>query len=362
MSDVYKDITLVIPTFNRYHLLYRALKCYQAYGPVCPVIILDSSTDPLDKDLFREFLDPPHYRFVRFDEKIYPLAKMHQGLKEVKSPFVVFCADDDFLVTPSLVPGVKFLKEHREYSLVQGSSFTFRAHPENGIEAVAVYPQRSVEAETASQRYLDHLARFNSTMYSIHRIEDAVRNYGLQDQHQFGWQLQELGLSALSVIQGKTHKLKNLYMFRDSNEVYNGSWDTKLKTKDFFDLVVSPEFETRYQSFKDCLAREIVRFDRISLEAAQDIVKQGLWLNLKANLELKYRQKYLGSAKASLRHRLKTKIKTQKHFFGYAKKLDGLVSKFNDETLSGLLNQRSLYHRDFMPIYEAVKHSGMVAV
>src|SRR5437868_14967163 len=93
-----EQLTVVVITHNRPAFLRRAL---QFYSPLpCRIIVLDSSTQASEgiADAFPsvDYLHLPQFGY--WDAQ----AKVVYGIDQVTTPYIVFAADDDFLVHESL--------------------------------------------------------------------------------------------------------------------------------------------------------------------------------------------------------------------------------------------------------------------
>ena len=111
-----ESITVIIPTHERHHLLFRAIDYYDQLD--VSVLIVDSSQSILDKKL-PENITYMHLPGSLFGDKIYA------GLCSVSTPFSCLSADDDFLAENGLKAGQEFLEENLDYVSVQGHYIQF---------------------------------------------------------------------------------------------------------------------------------------------------------------------------------------------------------------------------------------------
>jgi len=353
-------LTIVIPTHNRYAMLLRVLRYIDEVKSDIPVIILDSSSDK--PGIFQNTLEALIQKYgivwLRYESTISPIQKIKEGLEGVTTPYAVLWADDDFLIPASLIHEVEFLEEHPEFNVVHGEAGIFNVivrNERNEIRGVSLYPQHSITNETAVQRLINHMQHYTTTFYSIHRTEHLRRHFVLCVEHKFGWQWAEIFLSCLAVIDGKTQKISYLHMFR---EVHAGSdsWNANDGKRDFFDWIVGPDLNAQYREFREVLAAAIVRLDKISIEEARSIVKWAFWGYLSKGLYKKYRQHYTEES-TTTPIRIKKIIKNIPGIVRIWHGIQFLLFPVHTIALPVLLNPRSPYYKDFMPIYHLITTS-----
>ena len=107
-KSISKSYTVVIPTHDRPSELRRLLRYLDTYN--CNVIILDSSSEPLDTSNFR-FVKHIKNTDLTFKEKVL------EGCRNVKTKFTILAADDDF---PSISNIEAAIKKNNEFSLLIG--------------------------------------------------------------------------------------------------------------------------------------------------------------------------------------------------------------------------------------------------
>jgi len=88
-------VSVVIPTYNRAHLLGRAIKSVldQTYQDFELIIVDDASTDNTKEVVKR--LDDPRIRYVRHEENRGGAAARNTGIKTARGQFIAFQDSDD---------------------------------------------------------------------------------------------------------------------------------------------------------------------------------------------------------------------------------------------------------------------------
>lgn len=93
--------TVVIPTFNREHLVLRTIRSvYQTNWPELEIIVVDdASTDGTSAAIIREF---PQVRYLRLEQNSGPGVARNTGIRRASSAWIVLMDDDDLLQPDSL--------------------------------------------------------------------------------------------------------------------------------------------------------------------------------------------------------------------------------------------------------------------
>ena len=114
MSD---NVTVIIPAHNRPERLKRLLSYYAGTG--IRIIVPDSSdaayTGVID-EATTIYIHRPRLHFLLKIKKILPM---------ITTPYVLYCADDDFAVPQAIDEITAFLDSNPDYSIAQGHYLTF---------------------------------------------------------------------------------------------------------------------------------------------------------------------------------------------------------------------------------------------
>ena len=345
-------VTLLVPTMNRSGFLIRLLRYYRDLGFQGCICIGDSSnTEHVErtKTVIAELQGK-----VNIVYRECPRLNIAETLKHlldfVSTPYAALVADDDFLVPAALEQCALFLDRHPDYSAAHGVGAVLNLQSSGAYGEVTWaghYRQPVIEGENASQRLLDHLSNYSVSLFSVHRVESwrlMYRDVSLLADKAFALELLPCCLSA---IQGKVKELVCFYLVRQVHE-------QRYLLPDVFDWLTSPDWLPSYQVFRDCLIEELVRQDGISMDEAQEVVKQALWSYLAKCLNRQWRSRY-GQASAGGRTRFRQVARAIPGARRVWHTLRSLRPKKHDEfSLPALLRPSSPYHADFMPIYRAI--------
>jgi glycosyltransferase domain-containing protein len=220
-EDFAASYTLVVPTFNRPQLLRRLLRYLELSDARFGILVLDSSA-PEHKRANAEAVASVKLRIrrIEYDSALPPFEKFCSGMAEVETPFLSLCADDDIVVVATLAPIVDFLRRNADYSAAHGFYFNFQEQGRAGPPwrttiSSLFYRGPSLDAAEPAQRLALLFQRYEALTYAVYRREVAVRVYRESGQVQ-SMLARELLSGALTVIAGKTARLKVIYYGRST--------------------------------------------------------------------------------------------------------------------------------------------------
>ena len=287
-------LTCVVPTHNRPHFLRRLLHFYSQFPPGFPFLIVDSSNLVAAAEN-REVVQGVHGKldidYQHFDLNI--MDKCVQGLARVRSPFVVFCADDDYLFSNAVWRCADFLMNQPAFASVMGRTAMLNVNHSHG--RCRILKGYSIDDSQPFDRCRQMAAQWFSNAYAVYRTEDlhdifritaANTNSGLT------YHLPEVLASQLSVLRGRVKVLPLMYSLRERHDANVGGGMRS---------GVRPQAEQSYQQFRECL------IDQFS-QAGIDHTDAGLFIDRTFGF---YRDPNL-----AVRFRRRTAIESIRHFFG----------------------------------------------
>jgi len=216
MND-YNDITIIIPTHNRHDYLKRVLNLYQAF--TIKIIIVDSTpTKFIDECLQNENVVYKHTPNRNWGLKWY------EALHLVKTNYVLYCADDDFIFPKAINESVNFLNANKDYVCIQGRILFYKYlynkknleyNLTDGTQDTNFLQKKfCVDADNISDRVLQCMEPYRHVSYSIHRLENIYEIYQLLlDFNQLN--LIEVALVIMTAINGKTKELDHIFHLRE---------------------------------------------------------------------------------------------------------------------------------------------------
>lgn len=100
-----KAVSVIIPSYNRAHILPRTIPTY-VQDHVCEIIIVDDlstdNTESVVKSIMREI---PMVKYIRAPKKVLQTGAKNIGIKEAKGDFCYF-GDDDSIIKPNTIPNL----------------------------------------------------------------------------------------------------------------------------------------------------------------------------------------------------------------------------------------------------------------
>lgn len=280
------NVTVIIPAHNRPKRLRRLLNYYSLTN--IHIIVADSSADE-----FKDASFYPHVIYRHYPEEQF-LRKINNILPFIATPYVFYCADDDFTVPGAVRQMALFLDSHPEFVTAQGHYLTFEVK-KNKVEFSPRYIRhfdKKIDAATAAGR-LEHFKDiYASNLYSVIRTEVFRRMYTavanateLRFRNLF---LAEEYFNLFSLINGAYVTLPYFYGARE----YIAS-SAATTTVPFATVRNSEEYKEEYSNFIDILATELARKDNIPFKDARGFILRTIDMP-KINASISFKRKVLG--------------------------------------------------------------------
>ena len=203
-------LTVVLITHNRPAFLRRALQYYSSLP--CKVLVLDSSPERPEGDFSAvDYQHLPQFAYWGMQ------AKLTYGVAQLTTPYMVFAADDDFILHESLAESVRFLEANRDYGLCHGYCLMYLA-----LAGSVSYYRRDKKicedyaSERAEDRVLDFMHQYVPPFYGVCRTSIIQDWYAaLPAGTSFEWQ--EIGHTYYLLANAKARILPIPYVVREIN-------------------------------------------------------------------------------------------------------------------------------------------------
>lgn len=220
--NIKKDITILIPTHNRYHLLKRLLWAFNEMSKQnensipLNVLIADSSTEQMPSDFLTKYSHLTIDYQKHSNEKL-PIKKLSDSANLIKTKYVTPCADDDFTILSSALLSAEFLRLHPDYHSCQGLYVSFKCYNKQFLWDPLYLNQTSEEAETPSLRLQSHFTNHTTPRFwATYKTKSYTQIMNITSEHVSNWGLSELLPLSLSVAIGKMKILPLIYSLRDA--------------------------------------------------------------------------------------------------------------------------------------------------
>ena len=218
------NYTIIIPTYNRHKYLKRILNFYSQYDSKLKIIILDSSSENIDSEL-NSVMDQKNFDYHKYSPTISPWDKIANGCQFVNTPYVVLCADDDFIIPQAISKCTNFLEKNIDYSSAQG--FTYKHHITETDNKLQFHFKRSnakaksIDDEKPLQRlslYCKDHTIYNP-VYAVHRTDLFSKIWKQTSIYGKNFMTGEIYSCAMSLLSGKMKVFDFFYSSREANQI-----------------------------------------------------------------------------------------------------------------------------------------------
>ena len=261
MNTPVKHLTLVVPTYNRPRRLRRLLEYYREANWNHQIVVVDSSANGGATENARtveELGNDLELRYETVATEWVGLRKLVYGVSIIRTPYVVFCADDDILVPTSVELCCSFLRDNSDFAAAMGKNvfFSVTTNSDDGewsFKILWAQSPPSLEVSSPTARLSQHLADYRPTFYAVHRRQQVLENFEKTHRQNVPGRFGELLPSCLTVLQGKIKRFDVPYALREFHEGQASATD-----EDWDALILGSELASRYAQFRGCLVEQLV--------------------------------------------------------------------------------------------------------
>ncbi|MDC1004975.1 TIGR00180 family glycosyltransferase [Opitutales bacterium] len=164
-----KELTILVPSFDRPHFLKRLLSYWSGRGP--KIIVADGSARPIDSNslsCLKSNIEYHHLRNLEVQKRISFL------VSRAKSKYTMLHADDEFFMPSSLNTQIEYLECQDDLIACMGHSIAFKALDQYLISNI-VYPELinyEINADFSHDRMVFHMKHYSpSLIYSVAKTE-----------------------------------------------------------------------------------------------------------------------------------------------------------------------------------------------
>ena len=256
----------------------------------------------------------PDLTYFHFPKEQF-LWKINRILPFIKTKYVVYCADDDFIIPQAIEKIIAFLDVHPDYTSAQGHYLSF----ETKNDSVDFFPSyirnfdKDINQSLSSERILEFRNLYASLLYSVIRAATFIEMYSkcvegekLKFKNLF---LAEFYFNFFALMEGKN---KTLPLFYGAREKDYGS--ATYSTVPLSVIRSSPVYEEEFQGFFNLMVNELVAKQDLDIEIAKNLIS-GLLQDPKKDHIHPLKRKLLNVLGSS---------ELMKKFFRYRYKVKGL--------------------------------------
>jgi glycosyltransferase domain-containing protein len=208
-----EQLTVVLLTHNRPAFLRRALRYYTQFG--LRLMVLDSSTES-GESIAAPYADVdyrhiPHFGYTGFQ------SKLKYGAAQVQTRYMVFAADDDFILYNGLSESVAFLQDHPDYGMCHGYCLMYLTHARH----VSYYRRDKkidgdFNSDSVQERVLSFMHEFQPPFYAVIRT-DLQRRWLDSVPENIGFEWMEISHVYVLLANAKARTLQIPYVVREVN-------------------------------------------------------------------------------------------------------------------------------------------------
>jgi glycosyltransferase domain-containing protein len=211
------NFTVIVPTFDRPHLLRACLTFLRRQDSEVQVIVADSSGDKqrlINRESVRAFGSGIDY--LEFDGCTRLVQKLLMAVDQVSAKYVCICADDDLLVLKSAFECAEFLSRNPDYVACHGHYLRFSLIDSGSILFEDwEYRGPSLTGDSPSKRVIDLLSNYEALFYSVQatpmlRMSLEAMTTSPYNMHQ------ELANALWLAMAGKIKRIDGLYNLRQA--------------------------------------------------------------------------------------------------------------------------------------------------
>lgn len=218
------DLSIIIPTFNRYSFLEKAIKYYSISNCKATIVIVDSSVGREknnNKSLIKKY---KNLKIEYFNRKGKPHTAIKKIKKKIKTKFLVFTGDDDFLLSENLKYHFDFLQNNKAYIAVNGRAYLLRHFKETFT--LSDYPLATLNQNTAYKRCKYLLENYAVPFFSICRTSFFFNSLDYINKKKYPHENfnDELVLSTILASNGKIFSSDKNYLVRHVGHTKRGNF------------------------------------------------------------------------------------------------------------------------------------------
>ncbi|MCD5992984.1 TIGR00180 family glycosyltransferase [Pseudomonas sp. CDFA 602] len=260
-------LTVVLISHNKPAFLRRAVRFYSQLP--CKILVLDSSSEATDGlegvSPFQEYQHLPQYGYWGIQEKL------RYGVRQVTTPYMVFAADDDFLLHDALFDSVGFLDANPDYGMCHGYCLMYLTM---GKKVQYFRRDKKVQEDYSSdspeERVVEFMGQFLPPFYAVTRTSLLLNWYeAMPENTSFQWQ--EIGHAYYMAASAKLRVLPIPYVIREVNV---GSSEHKTEVAHSLLFTDKKSVEER-EAFADVLAAMPLGMQDLSVEQRRQVVIKG---------------------------------------------------------------------------------------
>ena len=254
---MHDDITIILPTHNRHHLLDDTLSFLDEFG--VKTVVIDSTQDRYKtQKTFSNIL-------YLHTPGMHPTKKIQLALKEhTDSKYVMVSADDIYPSRVALKSNYEFLEQHPDYAAIQGMPFI-----NIGGKVILRRPEAhhfQADSDCAATRLLQFFSYYHPIFYSLQRTECLVTALDLLPKELVDYNFGEMYFAMILIAQGKVATVNSFHQVicdepTSVKDIKSVRGNSKTLTRD-------NKYYPELAALKNCIINYLVEVKGISITKA----------------------------------------------------------------------------------------------
>lgn len=227
----------------------------------------------INKNLINLNLDIDYIKYDHEKNFTDYYKKSYDILSKVKTPYVLICSDDDFVLPSGIDQALNFLNSNPDYSSARGEILGIKFYKYSNQEKTYGFDYEitthssqvstNLEHENIEERLFSHLKNFQITFFDIHKTKDLQFAYQkLLELNPEAYILHEFITSGFTVLKGKVYRGNFPYLIRDHGP--SGTTYKEKKIITHLDWLTKTSWGTEYNSMINAFIYYINENEQIS--------------------------------------------------------------------------------------------------
>jgi glycosyltransferase domain-containing protein len=247
-------LTILIPTFNRPDDLARTVGFLARNSSTLPIVIADGSNQK-NATLTPFYHEHPNITYFHYPEM--PMEgswnnynrRINSALELVRTPYAVFCADDDLLIYDAAIQSAQFLDAHPDYIACHGHYLLFEYSDGSIRISNSEYEGPSIDADSIGGRLIQLFSRYEAPFYAVFRTEILrLLMHRCSEPSPPLWP--EIYHASAAVIAGKIRRNDMIYSLRNAGNPPHYHSDSSVRSFAEWATVDLDSFLDHYRTFR----------------------------------------------------------------------------------------------------------------
>lgn len=257
---MFKNVTIIIPSYNRHRQLERLLDYYSNYK--ISIIVGDSTLKPfpnLRKYKNVKYFHYPNYSYAKKIPLIY---------NKVKTKYVIFCGDDDFVIPKSIKKCIDFLEKNDDYSSAHGHYLRFIDYKNGELKVFPAYLNSidiDIDSNIPSVRLHQLSINYMQLFYSVTRTRDIreLTKHLIDTNDIKNDNLIELLQAIILCINGKSKIFPFIYCMREHTPDSTGTYTDSLEV-----ISVKKRYKKQYAAWIEIIVNQLIKKEKLRRDEA----------------------------------------------------------------------------------------------